>query len=149
MVVGTEMADKNCDSWKSFTQSKISDKGMSLNIVASMIVNGASLAKLAKNDVDRMTEQWANALVVYIIGQNPSMMAITNYCKAQWAPKTEPRIFKHEEGYFIIKMENREDIDAILYAGPHLFYGRAMIMKQWTSDFSFHQEILKVVSCVG
>ena len=42
-------------------------------------------------------------------------------------------------------MENREDRDAILYSGPHLFYGRVMIVKQWTADFSFHQEILKVV----
>lgn len=37
------------------------------------------------------------------------MMAITNYYKTQWVPKTEPKIFKHDEGYFVVKMETRED----------------------------------------
>ena len=83
VVAGAELADKNRDSWKGFTHNKISDKGMSLNFVAPMIAKVTSVAKLAKNDVDRMTEQWANALVVYVIGQNPSMMAITSFCKAQ------------------------------------------------------------------
>ena len=33
----------------------------------------------------------------------------------------------------------------MLYSGPHLFFGKAMILKQWTFSFSFNQEILKVI----
>lgn len=69
-----------------------------------------------------MSEKWENALIVYVIGQNPSMMAITNYCKTQWAPKSEFKVFKHDEGYYVVKLEAREDRDAILYSSPHLFF---------------------------
>ncbi|XP_048494359.1 uncharacterized protein LOC125494690 [Beta vulgaris subsp. vulgaris] len=118
---------------------------MGLSYVTPVVVNGENVAKLDKKEVDRATEEWQNALIVYVIGQNPSLMAITNYCKSQWAPKVEPKIFKHDEGYFVVKMDTAKDRDAVLYSGPHLFFGKAMIVKQWTSSFSFNQEILKVV----
>lgn len=71
---------------------------MNLSFVAPMIINGEFVAQLVKNDVDRMNEKWENALIVYVIGQNPSMVAITNYCKSQWAPKNDPKVLKHNEG---------------------------------------------------
>lgn len=45
----------------------------------------------------------------------------------------------------MIQLSNIEERDSVLYSGPHLFYGKPMIVKQWTSNFDFHQEILKVV----
>lgn len=137
--------EKSQHFWRSVTQSKISEKGMGLNYVTPMVVNGETVGKLDKMEVDRATESWQNALIVYVIGQNPSIMAMINYCKAQWTPKVEPKIFKHDEGYFVVKMETVEDRDAVLFSGPHLFFGKAMIVKQWTSNFSFNQEILKVI----
>lgn len=32
------------------------------------------------------------------------------------------KIFKHEEGYFVVKLDSRIERDAILFAGPHLFF---------------------------
>ena len=72
-------------------------------------------------------------------------MALTNYCKSQYAPKTDPKIFKHEEGNFVVKMDSKEDGDVVLYSGPHIYFGKTMIVKQWTPNFSFNQEILKVI----
>ena len=34
----------------------------------------------------------------------------------------------------------------MLYSGPHLFYGKPMIVKSWTPLFDFKQEILQIVS---
>ncbi|XP_048501322.1 uncharacterized protein LOC125497704 [Beta vulgaris subsp. vulgaris] len=143
--VNISLADEARNTWKGFTQSKISDKGMNLSFIAPMVVNGESVAQLDKNDIENMSEQWGNALIVYVIGQSPSLMAITNYCKTQWAPKSEFKVFKHDEGYYVIKLEAREDRDAILYSGPHLFFGKAMIVKQWTVNFNFHSEVLMVI----
>lgn len=78
----TELTEKNHNFWKSMTQSKISEKGMGLNYVTPVVVNGENVAKLDKKEVDRATESWQNALIVYVIGQNPSLMAIINYCKS-------------------------------------------------------------------
>ena len=45
----------------------------------------------------------------------------------------------------MVKMETVEDRDAVLDSRPHLFFGKAMIVNQWTSSFSFNQEIHKVI----
>ena len=82
---------------------------MGLNFVTPTVVNGENVTKLDKDDVRRATEIWQNALIVYVIGQTLSLMAIINYCKSQWAPKIDPKIFKHDEGYFVVKMETAED----------------------------------------
>lgn len=66
---------------------------MGLNLAAPMVVNGENVAKLDKNEVEKINESSVNSLIVYVIGQNPSLMAINNYCKSQWAPKSEPKIF--------------------------------------------------------
>ncbi|XP_048489882.1 uncharacterized protein LOC125491854 [Beta vulgaris subsp. vulgaris] len=110
-----------------------------------MVVNGELVAQLIKKKVDCMSEKWENALIIYVICQNPSLMAITKYCKTQWAPKCEFKVFKHDEGYYVVNLETREDRDSTLYFGPHLFFGKAMIVKQWTANFNFHNEVLRVV----
>ena len=45
----------------------------------------------------------------------------------------------------MVKMDSKEDGDDVLYSGPHLYFGKVMIVKQWTPNFSFNQEILKVI----
>lgn len=81
---GVDFTEKNCNNWKSFTQSKISDKRYELKFCGSEVVNGESIAKLdLKKYVDRKIENWTNALIVYVTGQNPNLMTITNYCKSQ------------------------------------------------------------------
>lgn len=127
-MIGADLGEKRHNFWKSMTQSKISEDGMGLNFVAPSVVNGENVSKLDKIDVDRLTESYLNSLIVYVIGKNPSLMAISNYCKSQWAPVNEPKIYNYDDGYFVVKMET-EDRDAVLYSGPHLFFGKAMIVK--------------------
>ncbi|XP_010696567.1 uncharacterized protein LOC104909079 [Beta vulgaris subsp. vulgaris] len=42
-------------------------------------------------------------------------------------------------------MKSREERDNILFSGPHLFFGKAMIVKQRSASFNFHEEVLKVI----
>ncbi|XP_048501546.1 uncharacterized protein LOC125497881 [Beta vulgaris subsp. vulgaris] len=92
-----------------------------------------------------MSEGWLNAVVVYVVGQNPTLNAISQYVKSQWQTQEEPQVFKHDEGFFIVRMKSREERDNILFSGPHLFFGKAMIVKQWSASFNFHEEVLKVI----
>nr|CCA65980.1 hypothetical protein [Beta vulgaris subsp. vulgaris] len=99
----------------------------------------------AAKQVERMSECWLNAVVVYVVGQNPTLNAISQYVKSHWQSQDDPQIFKHDEGYFIVRMKTREERDKILFSGPHLFYGKAMIVKQWSANFNFHEEVQKVI----
>ncbi|XP_048493457.1 uncharacterized protein LOC125494005 [Beta vulgaris subsp. vulgaris] len=118
---------------------------MGLMFVAPTIVEGNPTAKLDKNEIDRMNTSWENAIIVYVVGQNPTMTAMLGFIKAQWGLKSEPGVYKHDEGYFVVKMNSKEERNSVVYAGPHLFFGKPMIVKKWIATFDFHNEILKVV----
>lgn len=45
----------------------------------------------------------------------------------------------------MIKMSSRDSRDVVVYVGPHLFYGKPMIIKPWSTSFNFHNEVLKVI----
>ena len=73
------------DQWKIFTnQSRISSKGMGLKFLAPVMVEGYPTAKLEQGEVEKMNEIWNNSLIVYTIGQNPTLTAVKTYLKAQW-----------------------------------------------------------------
>ena len=131
---------------KTFTaHSKISDKGMGLKFVSPTVIDGVSIAKFEKYEVVKMNEIWMNAVIVYVVGQNPTLTALKSYIMTNWNLGVEPQMFKHEEGYFVVKMGSRESRDIVVFAGPHLFYGKPMIIKPWTANFNFRNEVLKVI----
>ncbi|XP_057250082.1 uncharacterized protein LOC130591164 [Beta vulgaris subsp. vulgaris] len=121
-AAGVVFGEEARQNWKSFTaQSKISDRGMGLKFVAPTVVDGVSIAKLEKAEVDTMNEIWMNAVIVYVVGQNPTLTALKSFIMANWNLGNEPQMFKHEEGYFVVKMGSRE------------------------ASFNFHNEVLKVI----
>ena len=81
----------------------MSSKGMRLSFVAPSIIDGSITAKLDKREIERMNKQWENALVMDVVGQNPTITAMNAYVKAQWGVSCTPSaLFKHEEGFFVI-----------------------------------------------
>ncbi|XP_010689805.1 uncharacterized protein LOC104903466 [Beta vulgaris subsp. vulgaris] len=118
---------------------------MGLKFIAPELIDGKPIAKLDKNDVSKLSEVWINSIIVYVVGQNPTFIALMSYVKAHWNLASEPKIFEHEEGYFVVKLTNEEYKERILFSGPHMFYGKPIIVKPWSPSFNFHSEILKVI----
>ncbi|XP_048494365.1 uncharacterized protein LOC125494696 [Beta vulgaris subsp. vulgaris] len=132
--------------WKTFTtQSRISDKGMGLKYIAPVVLNGSPVAKLDKEEVTKLCEIWINSIIVYVIGQPPIITTMTTYIRSHWNMAVDPKIFKHEEGYFVVKLESGAERDAILFAGPYLFCEKPIIVKQWVPSFNFHNEVLRII----
>lgn len=73
------------------------------------------------------------------------MTVIISYAKTQWGLSSEPLVYKHENGYFVILMKSKEKRNSVIFSGPHLFFGKPLIVKKWTPTFDFHKEIVKVI----
>lgn len=119
---------------------------MGISCVALVFVEGKPIAKLNKLEIERISEQWANTLIMYVVGQNSTINAMNAFMKSQWSMSSSLVIYKHEEGYFIVKLGFEEDRDSIIYVRPHLFFGKPLIIiKQWTTSFDLNKEVLKVI----
>lgn len=46
----------------------------------------------------------------------------------------------HEQGYFIVKFQSKEDIQEKMLADPYSINYRPLILKQWSPEFDFSKE---------
>ncbi|KAL2921901.1 hypothetical protein RDABS01_013392 [Bienertia sinuspersici] len=76
---------------------------------------------------------------------NPSLNAIKKYAQAQWGEISMPRIFLHENGYFLLRFDSSTACNEVNAKGPYMFKGRPVVIKQWTINFDFNAEVLRVV----
>lgn len=47
--------------------------------------------------------------------------------------------------FFVVKFYSIDDRNEVLYAGPHSYNSRPLIVKPWTANFNFNEEVLKVI----
>lgn len=54
-------------------------------------------------------------------------------------------MFYLDDGYFILKFETIEERNQITTSGPYSFYGKPIIVKPFTAELNFYEEVLKVI----
>ena len=126
-------------------EKSMTAKGSSLKFVAPTVKEGKLVAQLDKNEVNHLAEVWAAALIVYVVGNTPSIGMIIRHIEKEWNCVAKPQVYLHEKGYFVVKFQNIEDRNEILYSGPHMLNNRPMIIKAWSPDFNFHDEMLRII----
>nr|XP_016472761.1 PREDICTED: uncharacterized protein LOC107794748 [Nicotiana tabacum] len=125
--------------------NKLAMKGMNLQYIAPTVQNGEKIAKLEIEDVELETEKSSSAIVLYVIGETPTIGAMDRFLTSVGKFSVKPQIFYHNEGYFVIRFTNLEERDQVLYSGPHTINNKPMIMKVWSDDFNVHDEVLKTI----
>ncbi|CAH9085043.1 unnamed protein product [Cuscuta europaea] len=125
--------------WKSlFKDNRDPTRGIKLKYVPP---KGETL-----DSVDRalpsMIEMWGFCLVGHFTGAFPGLKAV-HELKAIWGVKC--RVTSHEKGWVIIKFQNEEDRAKVLHEGPYTVFGRLLMLKELSEDFTFEDaEFLKV-----
>lgn len=127
-----------------FETNKLAARGMNLTYIP-IIVEGEKVVQILLEDVKEDENKWKNALVVYVIGTTPSIGAMKRFITSQGTYTTKPEILYHVDGYFVIKFGKEEEKEKVLCAGPQYLMKRPIIMKPWSSDFNFKEEILTTV----
>ena len=128
-----------------FSGNKLTSRGASLSFISPEIKNGSSVAKLDKSEVEKLSEFWARALIMYVVGETPTIGAIMRYIATAWGNVAKPRVFLHDAGYFVVHFATMDDRNEVLFGGPHSFNSKPIIVKHWTPDFYFHKEVLRVI----
>lgn len=97
---------------------------------------------MEKSEVDQETAKWRCALVAYVMGDLPGYNFMNMYITKNWGNIAQPDLYLHEDGYYIIKFQSIEDMQEVLYTGPHTINNRSIILKQWSADFDFAKKFL-------
>ncbi|XP_020696497.2 uncharacterized protein LOC110109654 [Dendrobium catenatum] len=79
--------------------------------------------------------EWALSLVGYSIGRRPYYEALLSTIKKTWSLKGTLSLLTLDEGFFLLKFNNREDYDMAWTGGPWFFFGKPFILQKWTPEF--------------
>lgn len=96
---------------------------MKLGFVSPVIKEGKQVVELQKSEIEKMNVKWEAAAVLYVVGDTPTIAAITRFLYKDWCYLQKLEIFKHDEGYFVLNFGSIADRDEVICAGPHTFWG--------------------------
>ncbi|XP_059306588.1 uncharacterized protein LOC132058037 [Lycium ferocissimum] len=105
---------------------------------------------LDKLEVEKENAEWRCALIAYVIGEVPGYNYMCRFINRTWENIAEPDIYLHEDGLYVVRFQSLEDMQSVLYYGPHTINNRPIILKQWTADFNFTLDFLtEIPLCVS
>lgn len=127
------------------TGNKIVAEGMNLSYLPPMIEEGEIVVHLLQEDIEVENQKWNKALIMYMVGSTPSIGEIERYIASQWSFVSKPKILLHNDRYFVIKLNSSEDRDTVLFSRPYSLNNRPIIIKAWTQNCNFNEEVLKII----
>ncbi|WMV45435.1 hypothetical protein MTR67_038820 [Solanum verrucosum] len=140
---GEEVSERK---WASlFKGNRLATQGMTLQYVAPIVRNGETVVELCKAEVELEMQKWEQALILYVVGAEPTIAALERYIVANWTYIVKPKVYCHNDGYFLVKFTTLEDRDEVFYAGPHMLNQKPIIVKKWTPDFDFTKEVMQTI----
>lgn len=74
-----------------------------------MIQNGEKIVELQQEEVEKETEKWRKAVIMYVVGDTPSIGAVERFIAFQWNFVTKPKVYYHNEGFFVVKFSSIEE----------------------------------------
>ncbi|KAK4724060.1 hypothetical protein R3W88_026839 [Solanum pinnatisectum] len=113
-----------------FNSNRMSIKGMSLSYVHPVMRSEEQVIKVRKEVVDKATSKWKQALILYVVGESPTITAIERYIALQVNTISKPKVYYHNDDYFLVRFASLDDRNEILYSCPHMLNNKTIIVKE-------------------
>ncbi|PHU21974.1 hypothetical protein BC332_07081 [Capsicum chinense] len=103
--------------------------------------SGSSCVEVISSTDDPVIEskkQWKNLFQRNRLasqGLNPTIAAVERYIETNWNYIAKPKVYYHNDGYFLVKFGSAEDRDKVMYAGSHMMDNKPIIIKEWEPEF--------------
>lgn len=122
----------------------MASRGASLSFVPPKVHDGKLVAHLLETELKDGCNKWKSALIMYVVGFTPTIAALKAYFTRSWTVAL-PEIFKHDDGFFILKFASQSDRNLVIANGPYSYNSRPVILKPWHAEYSFKDEVLRTM----
>lgn len=141
---GKKDAGKDKPSWARVLTG-YSARGASLSYVLPATVEGELRAQLQDEELKNASKPWENALIVYVVGNNPNLPAFRAFIVKSWTNIVIPEIMRHDDGFFVMKFADHGDMQKVIDAGPYFYNNRPIVMRPWSESYRFENDVLKTM----
>ncbi|XP_070026452.1 uncharacterized protein [Nicotiana sylvestris] len=101
-------------------------RGMNLSFIASIVKDGEKTIELNKEEIKRENAKWRQALILYVVGDTPTIEVLERFISVHWNFSSKPKVFYHNDGLYTIS-------------------NKPIIIKLRTAEFDFQAEVLQTV----
>lgn len=153
LPIDQQVPDVNAEAAKEAITQKVEEgeapplrkRGMALGYVPPVLKQGIPTARLCRSEIEKETEKWKKTIILYVIGDTPTIAYLKIFLLKQCEVMGKFEIFYHNEGYFVIRFKLQHDKDKLLGDGPLMIANRPIVVKDWVANFCFEKEVLKEV----
>lgn len=118
------------------------EENLDLDYIAPTVANNKRKALIKIESVKRSETKWENSIIFYIYGHRPNHFQLKGYIERNWKPVGSFQLLARDNGFFIIRFDNKDDCERILKGGPYMFDNRIIILKKWTLGTRFKRDLL-------
>ncbi|KAK8289993.1 hypothetical protein V6Z12_D07G230300 [Gossypium hirsutum] len=86
-----------------------------------------------------------NTVVLKLLGRNIGFSVLQNKLYNLWKPSAEIHMMDIENGYFLVKFQNKLDCEKALSEGPWIIFGQYLTVQPWSLAFDPTQAYPNVV----
>lgn len=84
---------------------------------------------------ERLVEPWENSVVVKTLGRNLGYRVLSSRLNMIWSSTTGFEIIDLANDYFLIRFNNKKDVEYALTEGPWTVMGHYLSVQKWSPDF--------------
>ncbi|MQM07005.1 hypothetical protein Taro_039839, partial [Colocasia esculenta] len=129
-------------TWVSlFSAPSSSESSHALSFIAPFISEDKKIAICDVEDIEELQGAWDRTIVGYVVDLKTSFMPLSSFIKNRWGVVGFD-LHLLENGFFICKMDNEEDVTRIL-EGFWSIRGHPMILRRWEKGLRMELESLK------
>lgn len=105
--------------------------------------------ELKKEEVDKATEELKQALILFVVGDSPTIAFVEKCISWQVNNVSKPKVYYNNDWYCLVKFTNSANKNEVIYSCPPLPNNSTIIVMIWRHDLDFNKEVLQFVpKCV-
>ncbi|XP_016752428.1 uncharacterized protein [Gossypium hirsutum] len=109
------------------------------------VVNGVPSITFSERIYQIFIQGMDNTVIVKLLGRNIGFSVLQNKFYIMWRPSAPIHMMDIENGYFLVKFQNKMDCDKVLSEGLWTIFGQYLTVQPWTMAFDPTQAFPSVV----
>ncbi|CAN1188861.1 hypothetical protein LINPERHAP2_LOCUS39581 [Linum perenne] len=105
--------------------------------------NGVKAISLSKEFKDKLCKQWANSMVVHLLGKNIGYSYLCHRLHDIWKSVGNLHIMDLDRNCFMVKFDNEQDYFKALTDGPWIILDHYLFVHQWDHSFCASYDLPK------
>lgn len=113
-----------------------------MTILCPIVDVGGLCVELSDDGIVEESNKWKHTLVMYVIGAEHTLGYMEQFVAKAWSHLALPVLHQYDNTFFLARFDSAEACARVFNAGPFFIKSQPVVLKEWSPNFEFKQELL-------